>query len=164
MDLVTPEVHLIFWQTVVFVLLLVVLGKFAWGPIMKGIREREGKISEALQKADEAEKRMEEIQQKNANLEKEAREQKEQILKEARETAKDMVEKAKGEAQEEAQDLMQRAKDEISRERAAAADKLRGEVADLAMNIAQELIRKELKDKESHNQLVEQYLNDNSLV
>lgn len=163
MDLVIPDPGLIFWQVVVFVIVLLVLRRFAWSPIMSGLKEREGQISEALTKAKEAEIRLQELEKKNAKIEEEGLQRKEVILKEARTTSQKMVDEAKEDARKQADEMIQRAKEEINRERDAAAAQLKNEVANLAIEISEKIIRRELSSKEAHNDLVNDYLKDQPL-
>lgn len=91
MDLITPEVGLIFWQTIVFLVLMLILAKFAWKPILGAVRTREESINEALASAEDARKEMQNLKADNEKLLQEARAERDEILKEARQLKEKMI-------------------------------------------------------------------------
>ena len=107
MDLVTPEIGLIFWTTVSFVILLWLLGKFAWKPILSALNDREDGIRKALDEADKARQEMAELQSSNENILKEARAERDGLLKDAREIKNNMISEAKEEAKTQANKIVQ---------------------------------------------------------
>ena len=102
MELITPHIGLIFWTGLVFLLLMFVLTKFVWKPVLKAVNEREQKISDALELAEKTKAEMKALQAQNENLLKEAKAERDAIVKDAKETATKMVEDAKNTAKAEA--------------------------------------------------------------
>src|SRR3546814_18681682 len=120
MDIVTPEIGMVFWATVAFLLLLFVLGKFAWKPIMAALREREQSIEDALLAAEKAKEEMVKLNTESERLIKEARAERDGILKEAKATRESIVNEARQEEQAEGARMIAKAKAEINTQKAAA--------------------------------------------
>lgn len=160
MDLVKPSIGLIFWTTLAFLTLLFLLRKFAWGPILKAVNEREENITNALQSAEEAKKEMANLTASNEKLLKEAREERDALMKEAREMKADIIAKAKEEAQGEGEKMIAAAKATIDQERKAAVAELKNQVATLSIDIAEKVVKGNLssddKQKSLVNELVEE--------
>ena len=151
------------WQTVLFVGLLFLLKKYAWGPILSAVNEREAGIKDALNLAEKAKMEMENLQADNQKLLKEARAEREAMLKEARELKNSMIESAKTEAKEEANKLVANAQAAIASEKKAAIADLKSVVAELSISIAETVVREELSDKSKQEKLVESMLKDATL-
>ena len=151
------------WQTVLFVGLLFLLKKYAWGPILSAVNEREAGIKDALNLAEKAKMEMENLQADNQKLLKEARAEREAMLKEARELKSSMIESAKTEAKEEANKLVANAQAAIETEKKAAIADLKSVVAELSISIAETVVREELSDKSNQEKLVESMLKDATL-
>ena len=151
------------WQTLLFVGLLLLLKKYAWGPILNAVNEREEGIKNALSAADNAKKEMENLQADNQKLLKEARAEREAMLKEARELKNKMIDDAKEEAKEEAAKLVAQAQAAIETEKKAAIADLKAQVADLSISIAEKVLGEELSNKGKQEKLVESMLDDSSL-
>lgn len=151
------------WQTVLFVGLLFLLKKYAWGPILSAVNERETGIKDALNLAEKAKMEMENLQADNQKLLKEARAEREAMLKEARELKSSMIESAKTEAKEEANKLVANAQAAIETEKKAAIADLKSVVAELSISIAETVVREELSDKSKQEKLVESMLKDATL-
>lgn len=160
MELVTPHLGLIVWMTLSFLFLLLILGKFAWKPVMKSLKERETKIEDALHAADKAREEMLELKFSNEQLLKEAKEERDSILREARKIREDMLEEAKGKANEEANRIIQNAKESINYEKLAAIHELKNQIATLSIEIAEKIIKDELSKDENQKQLIEKLLNE----
>jgi F-type H+-transporting ATPase subunit b len=158
--LITPNIGLMFWTLLTFIILLVLLSKFAWKPIMNGIRSREVSIENALAEAKKAREEMKNLKSENESLLAEARGERDRILKEAREIREKMVADAKGMAHEEARLIVSNAKESIEKEKLAAMKELREQVVDLALQAASKILKKELDNRGAQEQLVEAYLND----
>ena len=154
---------LFFWQTLLFVGLLFLLKKYAWGPILSAVNEREEGIKNALSAADSAKKEMENLQADNQKLLKEARAEREAMLKEARELKEKMIDDAKGEAKQEAAKLITMAQAAIETEKKAAISDLKSQVADLSISIAEKVLGEELSSNEKQEKLVESMLDDAGL-
>ena len=118
--LVTPGVGLIFWTSIVFILLLVLLGKFAWKPILAAIKSREESIDEALKSAEKAKLEMQELKAGNEKILAEARAERDALLKEARDTKDAIINEAKTKAKSEADRILTSAREQITNEKNAA--------------------------------------------
>ena len=154
---------LFFWQTVLFVGLLFLLKKYAWGPILSAVNEREEGIKNALSAAENAKQEMENLQVDNQKLLKEARAEREAMLKEARELKNKMIDDAKGEAKQEAAKLITMAQAAIETEKKAAISDLKSQVADLSISIAERVLGEELSSNAKQEKLVESMLDDSGL-
>jgi F-type H+-transporting ATPase subunit b len=163
MQLVQPELGLIFWQLTVFIILFIVLAKFAWKPILSGLKAREQSIESALKAAGAAKMEMERISNQNAQLLEEARQEKDEILKKATQTAKDLIEEARGNAQKEANKIVEDARVAIENEKKAAINEMKKQVAALSLEIAEKVLRKQLENQDAQKALVEDILKDTKL-
>ena len=163
MDLITPEFGLVFWTLITFFILLVILKKFAWKPILGAVSEREEGIKNALASAENARTEMENLQSDNERILKEARLEREGMLKEARELKNKIIDDAKEEAKRQSDKLVRQAQETILTEKKAAISELRAEVAKVSISIAEKVIRGELSDVDKQEKLVKSMLDDNSL-
>lgn len=159
MELVLPGVGLTFWMLLVFSVLLFLLKKFAWKPILTMLAERENSIEEALKSADQAREQMAKLQSDNEALYKQAREERDQILKEAREMKDSIIGEAKRSAEEEGKRIIMKASEEISKQKAAAIAELKGQVATLSVNIAEKLINNQLSNSEEQQSIIAKQVN-----
>lgn len=159
-SLITPDPGLFFWTVVIFLILWLLLGKMAFGPIGKALRNREKSIEESLKQAESAREEMARLKAENEQILNEAREERSQMLKEAKETANKMVDEAKSKASEEASKMIDNAKQEIETTKRAAMTEVKNEVAVLALQVAEQVLRKELDDQKAQedyiNKLVEE--------
>ncbi|MES2388701.1 MAG: F0F1 ATP synthase subunit B [Bacteroidota bacterium] len=158
MDLVTPGLGLLFWQSMVFLLLLFVLGKFAWKPIMAGLHEREASIDAALKSAEKARHEMQALSNENEKLLAEARKERDRILLDATAAAAAIVAEARNEAGKKAAADLEAARQTIRTEKNAAVAELRNTVATLSLEIAGKVLRKDLSTDQSQKDLVATYL------
>lgn len=158
MDLVTPSIGLVFWTTISFAFLFLILRKAAWKPMLGAIHERERSIEDALNKADLAREEMARLTNQNEALLKEARAERDQILKEAKELKDAIVTEAKNQAQVEGAKLIEKAKIEINNQKVAALDEVKNQVASLSLEIAEKVLRKQFDDKEKQDALVSDLL------
>ena len=163
MDLITPEFGLVFWTLITFFILLVILKKFAWKPILGAVSEREEGIKNALASAENARIEMENLQSDNERILKEARLEREVMLKEARELKNKIIDDAKEEAKRQSDKLVRQAQETILREKKAAISDLKAEVAKVSISIAEKVIRDELSNADKQEKLVKSMLDDNSL-
>lgn len=157
MNLISPESS-IFWNSLVFIILLYLLAKFAWKPILSAVKQREESINNALEAADEARKEMANLKADNERLLAEARAERDAMLKEAKELKEKMVSEAKEEAQKEGQKLIEQAKISIENEKKIAVAQLKEQVATLSLEIAQKVIKNELSDTQKQTTLISEYL------
>lgn len=163
MDLITPEIGLVFWTSLTFLILLFILTKFVWKPLLGIVNKREESIQDALDLAKKTKAEMEQLQVQNENLIKEARVERDEMIKEAKITSDKMVEDAKAKAQEEANKIFESAKAAIETEKNVAANELKTQVAGMALDIAGKILREELKADEKQVQLAENYVKDINL-
>jgi F-type H+-transporting ATPase subunit b len=163
MDLVTPGFGLVFWTLITFLILLFILRKFAWKPILGAVSDREESIKGALASAEEAKKEMENLQADNQKLIKEARAEREAMLKDAREIKTKMIEDAKGEAKVEADKMIGLAQAAIEAERKSAVADIKKQVASLSIAIAEKVVKNELSNKEKQLALVDEMLGEATL-
>ncbi len=160
MGLVTPAIGLVFWMLVTFTLLLVILKKFAWKPILSSIKEREETIENALSMAEKAKEDMARLQGENQALLAEARQERDSMMREAKEIKEKIISDAKGMADEEAKKLIARANDEINKQKFAAMEELKKEVASFSVQIAEKLVAAKLEDNAAQQALIANHLSD----
>ena len=154
---------LFFWQSLIFIGLIFLLRKFAWKPILDAVNDRETSIKDALISAEAARTEMENLQSDNQRILKEARAEKESLLKEARTLSSEIINTAKEEAQGEAQKIIFQAQETIQNEKRSAVKELRIQVGSIAIDIAEKIIQKELDNKEKQLQLIDQLLKETKL-
>lgn len=163
MDLLNPSIGLVVWMTISFLVLLLVLRKFAWKPILTALHERESGIEKALQAAKEAELKMAKLTADNEALLTAARKERDQMLKEAREAKEELIAQAKEQAKVQAEQLMAQARETIKNEQARVAIDLRNQVAQFSIEIAERILKEKLEQGGQHEKVVEQALNQMSL-
>jgi F-type H+-transporting ATPase subunit b len=163
MSLITPDFGLFFWMTVVFLVVLFILWKWGFPVIVKMVEERKAFIDESLKKAHEANERLANIQKEGESILQEAREKQAQILREAAETRDAIVEKAQEKARSEGARLLDEAKAAIEQEKKAAIADIRQQVATLSVEIAEKVLRQNLKDDQSQMDLIDRMLDDVSV-
>jgi F-type H+-transporting ATPase subunit b len=157
------SVGLFFWQTLLFVALILLLKKFAWKPILDAVNEREQGIKEALDSAEQAKQEMANLQADNEKLLKEARAERDAMLKEARDIKNKMINDAKEEAKGEADKMVAQAQAAIQSEKKAAIADLKNQVASLSLEIAEKVVRENLSSDDNQQKLVKNLLDDSSL-
>jgi F-type H+-transporting ATPase subunit b len=161
--LVTPAVGLIFWTSIVFILLIVLLGKFAWKPILNAIKEREQGIETALKSAEAAKKEMEDLKAGNEKILNEARAERDSLMKEARDTKEAIIAEAKAKASKEADRLLAIAREQITAEKNAAVADIKAQIATLSIDIAEKILKSELSSDEKQKSLVNNLMKDVNL-
>lgn len=160
MDLVTPGFGLIFWTSIVFIILMILLKKMAWTPILENVNARNKSIEEALESAETARIEMASLKADNERILKEARAERDAMLKEAREMKANIVNDAKNTAKDEADKMIQSAKTLIENEKSAALAELKNTVGALSIEIAEKVMKAELKDVEKQNAYISEMLKD----
>jgi len=163
MDLITPELGLVFWTLVTFLILLFILRKFAWKPILVAVSDREEGIKDALASAEKARQEMENLTADNERILQEARAEREAMLKDARDVKNKMIADAKDEAQAQASKMIEQAQLAIESEKKAAMAELKSHVAGLSLDIAEKVVRDELSNKDKQLKLVEDMLGEATL-
>ena len=150
-------------QLVILIILLFLMKKFAWKPILNSLEERETGIESALASAENARKEMQNLQADNAALVKEARAERDAIMKDAREIRDNMIAEAKEDAKEVTSKLIESAQASIQQEKQAALAEIKKSVAELSIGIAESVIKKELSNKADQLELVDGILKDVTL-
>ena len=151
---------LFFWQALILLVLITLMVKFAWKPIMESITAREEGIKDAIAAAENAKKEMQNLQADNERILKEARIERDTLLKEARELREKMIADAKEDAQIQGQRLIEQAKAIIEGEKNAALSELKSQVSAISLEIAEKLIKQELSTKDAQVKLVDQLLGE----
>lgn len=160
MELLIPEIGLVIFQTIAFLLLMFILGKFAWKPVLAAIKEREQSIDDAINKAELAKQEMTRLAAQNEELMKAARAERDQMLKEAKSLKDSIVNEAKTQAQAEGAKLIEKARIEIENQKKAALYELKSQVSTLSLEIAERVLRGQLDDKAKQEDLVANLLKD----
>ena len=163
MELITPGIGLVFWTTIVFVILFVLLAKFAWKPILGAIKEREQSIESALAAAENAKAEMAKLKSDNERILLEARNERDALLKDARETKEKLIAEAKSIAASEGEKMLAAARTNIQNEKLAAIAELKNQVAVLSIEIAEKILKSELSSDEKQKSLVNNMLKDVNL-
>jgi F-type H+-transporting ATPase subunit b len=156
--LINPSFGLVFWTTITFILVFLVLRKFAWKPIINAIKKREETIASALEQAELVRKEMAEMQAQNEILLQKAREERDAILSEARQIKDKIIAQAQQQAREEANNIIENARLEIINEKHRAIEEIRVEIADISLNIAQKVLEQELQNPEVSKKIIEEQI------
>ncbi len=151
MELLTPEFGLFFWTLLAFLVVFFILRKFAWGPILKALNERETGIAESIAAADRVRKEMAQMQNENEKLMLQAREERTAMLKEAKETRDKIVNEAKEAAKHEANKIIAEAQVQIQQQKMAALTEVKNEIGNLAVEVAEKVLRKQLATADAQN-------------
>lgn len=151
--LLSVSVGTVFWASVSFLIVLFLLSKFAWKPIVQSLKEREEGIANALNEAERARLEMQKLQAGNEQLLKEAREERDLILKEAKVVAEKLRADAIAKTQADADRMIAAAKAEIDTQKKAAIAELKNSVASLSIDIAEKLVREKLTDSDKQKAL-----------
>ena len=161
MELVTPEIGLIFWTTIVFLLLLIVLKKYAWKPILAAVDERNKSIEDALKAADKAKKEMLSLNTDNERILIQSKKERDALLKEGREIKDNIITESKDKAKLEADKILITAKEQINNEKMKAITELKNQVASMSIDIAEKILKSELSDKNKQKELIAEALKSN---
>lgn len=160
MELVTPNPGTIFWMLIIFGIVLYILRKFAWKPILNALNEREESIANALNSAEEAKREVADLKAGNDKIIAEARQEKNVILKEAKEMKDKIIAEAKERAMQETARSIENAQRQIQSEKDAAINDLKKQVAELSVMIAEKVLRKELTSKTEQEKMVDGLVDD----
>lgn len=162
-SILTPDLGLLFWMFLAFLVVFFVLAKFGFPVIVDMVNERKNFIEDSLQKAHEASERLENIKQEGEAILKEAREKQAAILKEAAETRDAIVEKAQAKAHEESARLLEDAKTQIAAEKQSAIREIRGQVAELSVKVAEKILMQNLETPASQMEMIDKLLDEVSV-
>lgn len=160
MGLITPGLGLIFWSALGFLIVLYILSKYAWKPILNALDEREKSIEGALKAAEIARNEMANLKAENEKIIQEAKVERDQMLLKATETAKQIVEEAKEKAQVEGAKLLENAKAAIETEKQAALEEVKVQVGILSLAVAEKLLKKNFEKDAAQKTLVEELIKD----
>lgn len=163
MDLVTPGIGLIFWTTLFFLILLFILGKFAWPAILTAIKARNESIKQALEAAEKAKIEMAQLQADNEKVLAEAKVERDAMMKEARQLKDKLIADAREQASEEARKLVSSARESIQAEKKAAVSDLKNQVANLSLDIAEKILRQKLEDSKAQKELINKLISEADL-
>lgn len=160
MELVKPDIGLMFWMLIMFSIVLFILGKYAWPAIIKSLKDREESIQNALKSADTVRREMEQMKADNEVIVKEARRERDNIIQEARQSRDQMLEEAKKRSEEDTKKMIEQAHKAIDNEKEAALQEIKDLVAGLSVDIAEKVLREKLKDDKEQKKLIEKLLNE----
>ena len=163
MDLVTPGIGMIFWSTLFFLVLLFILGKFAWPAILTAVKARNESIRNALEAADRAKEEMAQLKADNEQILAEAKSERDALMREAKALKDKMIAEAKEKASEEAAKLVKNARESIQREKAAAVSDMKAQMATLSVDIAEKILRAKLEESKAQKELVDKLINEADL-
>lgn len=154
---------MIFWSTLFFLVLLFILGKFAWPAILTAVRARNESIRHALEAADRAKEEMAQLQADNEKILAEAKAERDALMKEAKAMKDRMIAEAREKASEEAAKLVRNARESIQREKAAAINDMKVQMASLSVDIAEQILRSKLDESKAQKELVDRLINEADL-
>ncbi len=160
MELVTPGLGLIFWMVISFSVILFILKKYAWKPILKALKEREITIDTALKSADKAKEEMEQLMADNEKIIKEAKNERDNLLKDARQVKDKIISEAKQKANSEAKIIIEDAKGKIESEKEAALSEIKNQVAGFSIEIAERILKKKLEKTKDQKDLINELINE----
>ena len=163
MDLITPNIGLIFWTTLIFLTLFFGLKKLAWPAILSMLKDRELAISRALKAAEKAREEVEKLHISNEKMLVEARRISDDIMRRAEETRRETIAKAQFEANDEYKRIIDQARVAIENEKNVAIAELHNELAKLSIDIAEKILREELNNKQQYDKLIEKSLQEAKL-
>ncbi len=160
MELFTPDFGLIFWMFVSFAILFVILWRWGWPAIMKGVSDRADLIDKGVEYAQNAKQQLDHAREEADKYIADARRQQAEMLREADKMKTQIIEEARAAAQSEAKKVMDSAKQSIEQERKAAQEQFRNEVSTFALDIAQKVVRNQMKEEKAQEKLVNSLLDE----
>jgi F-type H+-transporting ATPase subunit b len=163
MDLITPGIGMIFWSTLFFLVLLFILGRFAWPAILAAVAARNESIRRALDAAEKAKEEMTQLKADNEKILAEAKNERDALLKEAKLVKDKMIAEAREKAEEESKKLIQGAREAISTEKAAAINEMKERMATLSVDIAEKILRMKLEESKAQKELVNKLIKEADL-
>lgn len=161
--LVEPSLGLMIWTTLVFLVLLFLLTKFAWKPVLKAVKERESKIDDALKAAENAKLEMAKLKSQNEDMKQEAIAAREAMMKEAKETKDNIIAEAKNIAKTESEKIISSAREEIKTEKNAAMSEIKNQVAMLSIEIAEKIVKEKMGADDKQKALVDNIIEEVNL-
>ncbi|WP_185867207.1 F0F1 ATP synthase subunit B [Blattabacterium cuenoti] len=156
MDLITPSIGLIVWQSIIFIFLIFFLSKFAWKPIMNFIDQREEEIKISIEKADQVKKELKYIEDKKNQILKETRVKRDMILKEAIQIKEKIKSKAREEGMIEKIKIIEETRKNLQKEKEIAISKLKNKIGNISIQIAEKILKKELYQNDKQNKFIKE--------
>jgi len=156
MKLLLPEFGLLIWTLLAFLIVFFILGKYAWPAIVKGLRDRETGITDALATAERVKAEMAQLKSENEALLAQAREERATILKEARDIKEKIINEAKEQAKTTTEKILNDAQDAIERRKMAALIEVKNEIGQMVVGISEKILRRELQDKSEQEKYIKQ--------
>lgn len=156
MKLLTPDPGLLFWTLVAFLIVFIILGKMAWPAIIKGLKEREEGIADAIATAEKVKAEMATLKNENEAMMAQAREERAVIIKEAKEQALKMISDAKDKAKSEYDRIVADAQVAINQQKNAALTEVKNQVGSLVIEVSEKILRRELSDKNEQEKYINQ--------
>jgi F-type H+-transporting ATPase subunit b len=163
MDLLLPKLGLFVWALIIFVLLVLLLSKFAWKPIMAAIKSREDDIQNSIDEAKKVREEMANLKSENENLLAQARIERESMLKEARTMAEEIVSQSRSDAEAEYKRTVEKAMEDIRSEKMRALTDVKNQLAQLSIDVAEKILRQELSNTKVQEDVVNKFVNDLNL-
>lgn len=160
MGLVTPDYGLLFWALLSFGVLLFILKKFAWKPILQALKNREESITRSMRMAEEARAEIERLNEESKLIAEKARQEREREIAETKALREKLLAEAKEQARIETQKMLDKAREQILLEKEAAKKELYATVAELTINLSEKILRSQLKDKEKQQEYIERLLDE----
>lgn len=160
MDLVTPGIGLIFWSTLFFLILLLILGKFAWPAIRSAVSHRNENIRNSLEAAEKAREEMKKLEASNEKILEKARNDRDEIMKEARNMKEQVLADAMEKAEEESERIISKARERIDAEKQMALKEIKEQIAQFSVEIAENVLREKLSDDDEQQELVNRMVDD----
>jgi F-type H+-transporting ATPase subunit b len=155
-----PHLGTIIWTTIIFSILLYILTKFAWNPLLKALENRESSVEKSLSEASEAEKKISNLKEEQLGVVLAAKLEKEQIVKEGIEQRDKIVTSARDQARIEADKIIEESRKQIIREREASLVEMKNQIASLSIEIATKIVHIEMEDKIRHEKLIEELMKE----
>jgi len=156
MELLQPDLGLMIWNLIGFLIVLFILGKFAWKPILKSLKERETSIADAIATADKVKQEMAQLKSENEALMKKAREERAIMIREAKETGDKMIAEAKDKARAEYDKIVAEAQQAIWQQKNAALTDVKNQVGNLVIEVTEKVLRRELANKAEQENYIKQ--------
>jgi F-type H+-transporting ATPase subunit b len=160
MELITPSLGTIFWMTITFLIVLLILRKYAWRPILSFLKERENSIQDALLSADRAKEEMSQLKADNERIIAEAKLERDKIIVEAKELKDTIIKEARHQASEEARQLIDTAKQTIRNEKDLAVNEVKEQIASLSVHIASKILQQKLSETTEQKDLIEKSIRE----
>ncbi len=163
MELLTPSPGLVFWTSLTFIILLIILRKYAWPSILRALKVREETIHFALEDAKKARTEIMQMEQKRRLIMEEVRQERDSILMEARKIKEDILGEAREQAEKESERMLKQTNQEIIKQRQEAIYEIRETIGRLSLDIAEKLLKEVLSDSDKHKKVINTYLNEMNL-